>query len=203
MAAAPSSSRRTLFAVLAAQPWWVSVAIGAIVFAGIATFNALVAAAAAVPFFGVAGYAAWLRLRSGPDVDIPAMLKALRAASVEEIRAMLAETYTAQGYKVDDAAGGDLALERNKYVTLVRYRRWRAQSTGVAAIEELAGAMRARGADHGVHISAGSFADNVRLAAEKAAITPVDGVAFVALVKRTRGARVALERSAAAEAKKA
>src|SRR5690606_19043667 len=123
------------------------------------------------------------------------LLKALRSASAEELRGMLAERYQGLGYAVADSASGDLELERNGYRTLVRYRRWRAQSTGAAAVEELRDAMRARKADRGIYITAGSTTEGARSRAGQSDITLVDGAALAELVGRTRGARSVVRRA--------
>ena len=108
---------------------------------------------------------------------------------------MLGEAFSSQHYEVNDAADGDLRLERNGYVTLVRYRRWRAQSTSAAALSELAGSVRTGGADHGMYLTAGAVADAARRQAEASGITLLDATALANLVVRTRGARKALGRA--------
>jgi restriction system protein len=193
--------KRSLFAILTELPWWFSLLVAALIYMAGALFNPLIGAAAALPFLGVTGYVAWLRLKRGPTADFPAMIKALRGASPEEMRAMLAEAFTRQRYEVSDGRDGDLELQRNGYVTLVRFRRWRAQSTQPGAIAELAQAMRARRADHAIYITAGSVSDGSRQAAQSAGIALLDGMALANLVVRTRAARKAVSRSAAAAAK--
>src|SRR5262245_40467767 len=129
--------KRSLFAILCDLPWWVSLLVALLVYTVGATFSVLIGAAAALPFIGVAGYVGYLRIRRGPALDVTALLKALRSAPAEDMRAMLAEVFTADRYALSDAPGGDLRLERNGYVTLVRFRRWRAQTTHSAALSEL------------------------------------------------------------------
>lgn len=204
-------AQRTLFRTLIDSPWWVSLlaatvtyALGAAVAPLLPGANRhLIGAAAALPFFGITLYVLWLRLRRGPSVDVPALLKALRGASPEELRAMLVEAYAREHYTVANGANGDLELQRNGYVTFVRFRRWRAQSTGPGAIEELHAAMRARNADHGIYVTAGIVTDSARKRAGEIDVLLVDGPALAELVGRTRGARAALQRAAAAEAARA
>lgn len=194
--------RKSLFSILVEQPWWVSLLVAGVFYWFIALFSPLVGVAAALPFLCVAAYAGYLRIRRGPPVDVPVMTAALRTASPEEMRAILTEAFTADKYVVSAAAQGDLKLERNGYTTLVRYRRWRAQSVGASAVRELVESMRALGADHGMYITAGTFPDPVRLQAKDADIIAVDGAALTELVKRTGGARKALARAAEQTAKK-
>lgn len=204
-------AQRSLFRILIDSPWWVSLlaatvtyALGAAVAPLLPGANRhLIGTAAALPFFAVTLYTLWLRLRRGPSVDAPALLKALRSASPDDMRAMLAEAYARERYETADGASGDLELQRNGYVTLVRFRRWRAQSTGPNAVDELHAAMRARKADHGIYVTAGSVTENARKRAGEIGVTLVDGLALAELVGRTRGARAALQRAAATEAAKA
>jgi len=194
-------AKRSLFAILIDQPWWISVLVAALVYSLGAMFSPLIGAAAALPFVGVSFWVIWLRLRRGPMLDVPALLKALRGAEPEEMRAMLAEAYQAQGYTLADAPEGDLKIERNGYVTLVRFRRWRAQSAGVAALKEFQATMRQQQADHGAYLTAGVVAEQAREHAGRSGIVLIDGPALAALVGRTAGARKALRRAAQASAK--
>lgn len=193
--------KRSLFAILTDLPWWFSVLVAALVYSLGALFNPLIAAAAALPFVGVACYIGYLRMKRGPTADFAVMVKALRACEPEEMRAMLAEAFTRQRYEVRDGKDGDLELQRNGYVTLVRFRRWRAQSTQPGAISELVAAMKARKADHAMYITAGAVPESTQEAAQSAGIALLDGVALSSLVVRTRGARKAVNRTTAEAAK--
>ncbi len=193
--------KRSLFAALIELPWWFSLIVAGLIFAVGALFSPLIGAAAAAPFVVVAIYTLYLRLRRGPTADFPVLMKALRSASPEEMRDMLTEAFKRQRYEVSDSAGGDLELRRNGYVTLVRFRRWRAQSTNPNALKELAQSMRDRKADHAMYITAGAVPEVTRSAAEKEGIVLLDSVAFGNLVVRTRGARKAVSRSSAEPAK--
>jgi len=194
--------KRTLFHLLLERPWWFSLVVAAGVFLVFGMFSGVIGAAAASPFVGVALYGLYLRIRNGPTADPGDLLRALRAASAEEVGDLMRETFGRQGYQLTDTPEGDLMLDRNGYKTLVRYRRWKAQSTGPQAIEELAGAMRKRGADRGMHVATGIFADAAGPAAEKAGVTLIDGIALTGLLKFARGAHRMIERHRAAEAEK-
>ncbi|MCC6533074.1 MAG: restriction endonuclease [Burkholderiales bacterium] len=194
-------AKRSLFSILVEQPWWLSVLVAALVYALGAMFSPLIGAAAALPFIGVACYVGWLRLRRGPSLDVPGLLGALKQTTPEEMRAILTEAFERQRYKVAEAASGDLELERNGYRTLVRFRRWRAQSTGPGALKELAEALRARNADHAIYVTAGAVTEGARKHAESAGMALLDGAALVKLVGRTAGARRALHRGSQEAAK--
>ena len=193
--------KRSLFAILCELPWWVSLLVAVLVYTVGATFSVVIGAAAALPFVCVAAYVGYLRLRRGPALDVAALLRALRSVPAEEMRAMLAEVFSADRYVLSDAPGGDLRLERNGYITLVRFRRWRAQTTNSAAVSELRQTMRTQNADHGMYITAGSIAETARKQAEKSGIALVDGMALAEMVRRTAGARKALARASAEAAK--
>jgi hypothetical protein len=187
--------KKSLFAVLCDLPWWASLLFAGLVYSLGAFFSPLLGAAAALPFIGVAGYVGYLRVRRGPVLDVSAALKALRAINAEELRAMLAEGFAADRYEVNDDPQGDLKLVRNGYVTLVRFRRWRAQSTNVAALNELQQTMRAQNADHGIYITAGTVADNARKRAEESGIALLEGATLAEFVRRTARARKTLARA--------
>ena len=193
--------KRTLFSILAQQPWWLSLLIAGLIYMIGALFSPLIGGAAAFPFILVTAYVGYMRIKRGPTADFPVMIKALRAASPEDMRDMLAEAFKRQRYEVTDGKDGDLELQRNGYVTLVRFRRWRAQSTHANAIQELVAAMRSRKADHAMYITAGAAPDTTKAAADAAGIALLDGVALSNLVVRTRGARKAVSRSTAETAK--
>jgi hypothetical protein len=188
--------KRSLFAILCDLPWWISLLVAALVYYLGAFFSPVIGAAAAVPFVGVAAYVAYLRIKRGPQLDVEALLKALRSASAEEMRTMLTEVFGAQRYELGDSPGGDLTLARNGYITLVRYRRWRAQSVNAQALDELRRDMQREKADHAMYVTAGSIQDNVRQRAADASIVLVDGPALAQLVRRTGGARKAMARAA-------
>ena len=68
------AARRSLFAILIDQPWWVSLLAAAVMYGfGLmvasllprGVFPHLIGAAAALPFVGIAGYVGWLRIRRG------------------------------------------------------------------------------------------------------------------------------------------
>ena len=102
--------KRSLFAILCDLPWWVSLLVAALVFMAGATFSVLIGAAAALPFICVAIYVVYLRIRRGPALDVAALLKALRAVQADDMRAMLAEVFTADRYALSDAPAGDLRV---------------------------------------------------------------------------------------------
>lgn len=193
--------KRSLFAILCDLPWWVSLLVAILVYTVGANFSVVIGAAAAFPFICVAAYVGYLRIRRGPALDATALLKALRSAQAEDMRSMLAERFAADRYLLSDAPGGDLRLERNGYVTLVRFRRWRAQTTHPAALDELKQTMRAQKADHGIYITAGTIANTARKQAADSGIALIDGAALAEMVGRTAGARKALARAAGEAAK--
>ena len=108
---------------------------------------------------------------------------------------MLAEVFAAERYEINDGPDGDLKLVRNGYITLVRFRRWRAQSTSVAALDELQQTMQAHNADHGIYITAGTVADNAKKKAAESSITLLEGAALAEFVRRSASARKALARA--------
>jgi restriction system protein len=152
--------KNSLFALLSQSPWWLSLGIAAALFVGLQTFlPGIVAASAALPFAGIAAWAAWKQLRT----PSPEKLDALRALSWEAFAPLLAEAFRREGYEVEALGGGaDFALRRNGRLALASGRRWKVAQTGVAPLRELVAAGKAREAYECIYIAAGDVTPQAR-----------------------------------------
>lgn len=71
--------------------------------------------------------------------------------------------YTVEHTGGDGADGGvDLVLKKGLETTLVQCKQWRSQKVSVMIIRELYGVMAARGARHGIVVSAGDFTPDAK-----------------------------------------
>ncbi len=140
-------AKRSLFSILSEQPWWVSLVVAALLFAGVYQFLPDFAAFVALPFVGVAAHVAWKQFRGRAPADAAERLAALREMSWEEFAAVISAAYRRQGYAVEASQGGafDFTLRKNGRITLVQCRRWKVNQAGVGPVRELCEAMdRAR-----------------------------------------------------------
>jgi restriction system protein len=174
----------SLFAILLRSRWWVSllVALGAfgvvrlVLHEGYALF-------AALPFLVIAAVALWRQLRVPSGARLDAAIDALRAMTWEEFARALEQGYRRQGYSVKRVEGAaDFELERAGRLSLVAARRWKASSTGVEPLKELAAAGVAREAAECVYVLAGEMTRNAQGFAQKSKINWVRGAELVKLV---------------------
>lgn len=180
-------AKDSLFAILSRSPWWLSVAIAAAVFSGLAlVLPELIAAAAAIPFAVIGVYAGWKQLRNPGPAAVARRLGELRALSWPEFSALIEAAFRRDGYTVTKVAAGDVDFELTKGVhrCVVCCKRWKAASTGIGPLRELRDAGRAREASEYVYVAAGDFTANAREFAAANAVRLVNDAALVKLVAR-------------------
>lgn len=177
-------AKRSLFSILSEQPWWVSLVVAALLFAGVYQFLPDFAPFIALPFVGVAAHVAWKQFRGRAPSDAPERLAALREMSWEEFAAVISAAYRRQGYAVEASQGGafDFTLRKNGRITLVQCRRWKVNQAGVGPVRELCEATTGHDAADCVCISAGEFSANAREFAAGKPVTLLGGAALAELV---------------------
>ena len=156
-------AKQTLFAVLSRAPWWVSVIAAGALFASVRLIAPdMVAAAAALPFLAIAGYAGWLQLRAPSVGNIDEILARVRGMPWENFSAIAAEAFRRDGYAVTEVFTGavDLKLEKSGRVTLVNCKRWKVAQTGIGPLRELHEAKKAIDASYCMYVTAGDFTAN-------------------------------------------
>jgi restriction system protein len=175
----------SLFAILLRSRWWVSmlVALGAfgvvrlILHEGYALF-------AALPFIVISAMALWRQRHVPSGARVDAAIATLRAMTWEEFARALEQGYQRQGYVVKRVQGAaDFELEKAGRLSLVAAKRWKASSTGVGPLKELAAAGEAREAAECVYVLAGEMTQNAQGFAKKTKINWVRGAELVKLVK--------------------
>ncbi len=174
----------SLFAILLRSRWWVSLLVALGAFALVRLFlNAGYAFFAALPFMVIAVVAMWRQLRVPSGARLDAAIDALRAMTWEEFARALEQGYRRQGYVVKRVEGAaDFELERAGRLSLVAAKRWKAASTGVEPLKELAAAGEAREAVECVYVLAGGMTQNALGFAKKTKINWVRGAELVKLV---------------------
>ena len=186
-------AKQTLFAVLSRAPWWVSVIAAGALFASVRLFAPdMVAAAAALPFLAIAGYAGWLQLRAPSVGNIDEILARVRGMPWENFSAIAAEAFRRDGYAVTEVFTGavDLKLEKSGRVTLVNCKRWKVAQTGIGPLRELQEAKNAMDASYCMYVTAGDFTANARAYATDKSIRLLHGAPLAKLIARVdRGTR--------------
>ncbi|GAB1435423.1 restriction endonuclease [Sphaerotilus sulfidivorans] len=161
-------SENSLFAILLRSPWWISVAIGAVI--GLVASAALPAdfqtagALSGFPFFVIAVMAA-RRQRGQPSAaQVAETAQALGALTWPAFADRLETAFQRAGYQVQrgTAPGVDFVLERQGRTTLVGARRWKAARTGLEPLRELQAAREAADAQAALYIALGAVTDNTR-----------------------------------------
>ena len=146
----------------------------------------IAAAAAAMPFLFIGGYAGWRRLRTPGTANIAELLGKLRAMSWENFSLVIAEAFRRDGYGVAEITGDfpDLELRKDGQITVVCCKRWKVAQTGIGPLRELHAAMRARDAHKCIYVSVGEFTDNAHGFAAQNGVRLVAGATLETLVAR-------------------
>jgi restriction system protein len=176
--------QNSLFAILSRSPWWISAAVGAVVFFGTRMFMPpALAVFAASPFLAIAGYAGWKQLRAPSAAKIAAVLEQLSALPREGVAAALEAGWRREGYEVSRlrAAAFDLELKRNGRTSLVLCRRLKAKSTGVEPLREMHAA--GQDADELIYVAAGEVTASARSFALENRVRIVEGAELARLAR--------------------
>lgn len=158
-------NENSLFAVLLRSPWWVSVAVGAGVFALMRFFvPAPYAVAGGLPFWAIAAVVLWRWLRAPSAKKVAARVEAIRAMSQEELGAALEAAFRRDGYAVSRYRGApaDLELEKGGRKVLVAFRRWKAKRTGAEPLRELHEAEKKSDASQCIYVATGEVTEQAR-----------------------------------------
>ena len=210
-----ATNRRHLLHDLARLPWWVSLAVAAIAFAGLRWLVPALTASSRPPLAAVGQAAAanaWIafvlllpipvalfgaakrqRLVDGqPDLD------RLRAMPWQDFEQLVGEAYRRQGYRVAERGGAgadggiDLELRTKDKKLVVQCKRWKTRTVGVELVRELYGAMVGEEAHSAIFVTSGRYTPDAIDFGRDKPIKLVDGAGLVELLKGVQaGARTA------------
>jgi len=176
----------SLFAILLRKAWWVSALVAAAIFGVLRffmpwDFSLLVA----MPFIGIAGYAAWKQLQAPSAARVEKTLEQLRAQPWDDFSRVVEQAYRRDGYTVSRVgdARADFELVQGPYTTLVACKRWKATRTGIEPLRELQAAREAREAHHCVYIATGEITEQARAFAAEKRINFLQGPELVTLLR--------------------
>lgn len=182
------AQHRTLFSLLLAQPWWISVLAGGAAFGIGQMVFPPVAPWVALPFLVIGLYVAYRQMRTVSPGQVDERLKALRDMSWEQFSAVITRAYQREGYVVEPAqrAAYDFKLTQGTRVTLLQCRRWKVNQLGVGPLEDLARALAASDAYNAICLAAGGVSPNARQFVAGKPISLVTGIELAALVGKLK-----------------
>jgi restriction system protein len=198
--------RESNLELLLKLPWWVSAALGVLVFVAMRWFipakidqNAsrhpfTVALVKLSPLplllFALIAVGSYLfgKKRHRLVNDLTSLEK-LRETPWKDFEYLVAEAFRRQGYQVDyslgqSADGGvDLTLRKDGHISLVQCKSWKVFSVGAPVIREMFGLMTAEQADEAIIVITGKFTREAQAFAAGKPIRLIDGPELLALVQ--------------------
>ena len=173
----------SLFAILLRARWWVSALAGLAVFGLVRlVLDAGFGFFAALPFLVIAHVALWREMRAPRGARLEAALEKIRAMPWETFARALEEGFRRDGYAVKRIEGAaDFELEKDKGVSLVAAKRWKASRTGAEPLKDLVQAGEERQATACAYACAGGITDNARGFAAEHRVKLIEGPELVKL----------------------
>ncbi len=136
-------SEGSLFAILLRSGWWWSVLIAAVIIlitvATVGSTYLVFGIAAALPFLGIAGMAAYKQSKRPSKKRVQEIVEAARSMPARELSAKVAAAYERDGYEVVQFKGSaaDLDLTKGWRRIIVSSKRYKAASVGIEQLKAL------------------------------------------------------------------
>jgi restriction system protein len=160
--------RNSLFAVLLRAPWWVSLAIAAVLSLVLAALlpdaYRVVGALSTFPFVVIGALAAWRQAQLPSAAEVARTQETVTAMTWAAFSARLEEAFRQDGFEVQPGktAPVDFELARGGRRMLVSARRWKSAQTGVEPLRALQAARRTADASDALLICMGGLTDTAR-----------------------------------------
>jgi restriction system protein len=160
--------RNSLFAVLLRAPWWVSLAIAAVLSLVLAALlpdeYRVVGALSTFPFVVIAALAAWRQAQLPSAAEVARTQETVAAMTWGAFSSRLEEAFRNDGFEVQHGktAPVDFELSRGGRRMLVSARRWKSAQTGVEPLRALQAARQAADASDALLICMGGLTDTAR-----------------------------------------
>lgn len=161
-------AKNSLFAILLRSPWWISLAIGAVLallsLALLPEDLKVVGALSATPFIVVGVLAARRQWHLPSAAEVSALNERLALMGWGEFSALLEQAFQRDGHAVRPVRGGvvDFELERSGRKMVVSARRWKSARTGLETLRALQAAGEAAEAADALYVVLGELSDNAR-----------------------------------------
>ncbi len=161
-------AKNSLFAILLRSPWWVSLAVaavlGAVAMALLPDAYRVVGALSGFPFLVISAMAARLQWKRPSAARVAQTQQAVAGMAWPSFAALLESAFVRDGYHVQRGKGDavDFELERQGRRMLVSARRWKSARTGLEVLRALQTAREASDAPDALLIMLGELSDNAR-----------------------------------------
>jgi restriction system protein len=188
-------AENSLFAVLLRSPWWISLAIAAVLaLLAAALLPAefrVVGALSALPFVVIGSMAARRQWRLPSAAQVSQTLQEVGDMAWPEFSRLLEEAFQHQGYTVERSHGGavDFELQRQGRRTLVCAKRWKTARIGLEPLRALQTARSAADASDALFIGLGEVTDTARPYAAEHGITVWQSTALAQALHAARAGR--------------
>lgn len=179
-------------------PWWVSVILAAVAYAALfwvvpifiegqslfrplTSFIENMAPIAAIVMLSVAAVSAYYGFRRGSLLERQTGSDSVGELSWRQFESLVSEAFRRKGFMVLDNIedgpdnGVDIWLRKNREVSFVQCKHWKARSVGVSAVRELYGVMTSESVKHGIIVTYGSFTPEAIEFARAKSIALIDG----------------------------
>lgn len=193
----PPMAENSLFAILLRSPWWISLAIAAVL--ALAGFAALPPAwrifgiAAALPFIIIAGITLWRSLKRPSSRRVEKTLESVRTMSWQQFADSLEAGLKRDGYTVtrSSANGFDFELARDGRRFLLGAKRFKAAKNGVEPLRDLVEAADRHDGGGTMFVTVGELTDQARAFAIKHRVALLRGEELARLMPELGKARKA------------
>ena len=161
-------AKNSLFAVLLRSPWWVSLAIAAVMAAAMMALLPETWRAAALfsvtPFLVLSVMAARKQQHLPSPARVEQTRQAVAAMAWPAFSRLLEDAFQRDGYSVQRGNGAavDFVLERQGRRMVVSARRWKSARTGLETLRALQAAREAAEAADALYIGLGALTDTAR-----------------------------------------
>lgn len=201
--------REHFFALLTEVPWWVSVALAALIYVGMRWIlpsmdfsnPMLKSLAAAMPniawVFGLLFlFPALISFFKGKQrqrlLDSRSDTDSIRDLSWADFELLIGEAFRRQGYSVEERGGGgadggvDLVLHKSGEKILVQCKQWKSRQVGVSVVRELYGVMVHEKAARAIVAISGEFTQEAKGFARGKPLELLNGPALYRLVSQVQ-----------------
>jgi restriction system protein len=181
-------SDKSLFAYLMRAPAWISFAIAlALVLVGrliVPENYSFYALSLGIPFVFIGAVVGWKQLKVPGAARVDATVEAVSTMSWRDFSALMEQAFQREGFTVTRVSGAaDFRIIKDRRVSLVCCKRWKAATHGVEPLSELYALRRAEEAHEAVYVAIGALSENAQRFAAERKIVLMQGLGLTSLLK--------------------